>query len=133
MCIKSSGEIHLNQYIHPRAEPEIAFRMSEDINHHLSLEELTNYIDKMAIAIELIDSRYKISNFLWKMLLQIIVCRVVTKVCIGEWKDLKDDVSDLDINLKFNDEVVKKGKSKAILENPYQSVIELSRLVPRPA
>ena len=63
MCIKSSGEIHLNQYIHTRAEPEIAFRISEDINRQISLEELPNYIDKMAVAIEVIDSRYKNFKF----------------------------------------------------------------------
>jgi len=126
MCIKSGGKIHLNQYIHPRAEPEIAFRISEDINHHLSLEELPNYIDKMAVAIEVIDSRYK--NF--KFSLEDVIADNCSSIgyCIGEWKDLKDEISDLDINLKFNGEVVKKGKSKAILENPYQSVIELSRL-----
>lgn len=126
MCIKSGGEIHLNQYIHPRAEPEIAFRISEDINRQISLEELPNYIDKMAVAIEVIDSRYK--NF--KFSLEDVIADNCSSIgyCIGEWKDLQDDISDLDINLKFNGEVIKKGKSKAILENPYQSVIELSRL-----
>jgi 2-oxo-3-hexenedioate decarboxylase len=126
MFIKSGGEINLKQYIHPRAEPEIAFRISKDIKHQLTLEELPNYIGKMAVAIEVIDSRYK--NF--KFSLEDVIADNCSSIgyCIGEWKDLIDNIADLDIELKFNDEVVRKGKSKAILENPYQSVIELSRL-----
>jgi 2-oxo-3-hexenedioate decarboxylase len=126
MNIKSDSKIDLNQYIHPRAEPEIAFRIAKEINHQITLEELPDYIDKMAVAIEVIDSRYK--DF--KFSLEDVVADNCSSIgyCIGEWKDLKDDISSLNIQLKFNDDVVQEGQSKAILENPYLSVIELSRL-----
>lgn len=126
MHIKPNSEIDLNQYIHPRAEPEIAFRISKDIDCQITLKELPDHIDKMAVAVEVIDSRYK--NF--KFSLEDVVADNCSSIgyCIGEWDDLKEDISNLNIELKFNHEEVQKGQSKAILDNPYLSVVELSRL-----
>ncbi len=126
MKIEPGEEIQLDQYIHPRAEPEIAFRIAKDIHKSLSLEELPEYIDQMAVAIEVIDSRYKDFKF---SLEDVIADNCSsTGYCIGPWQVLKSDVSDLNIQLKFNDKIVQQGSSKAILENPFQSVVELSRL-----
>ena len=126
MEIKSGENIDLNQYIHPRAEPEVAFRISKDIQQKISLKDIPNYIDKMAVAIEVIDSRYK--NF--KFSLEDVIADNCSSIgyCIGEWQDLKDDITGLPIHLKFDDNVVQSGSTEAILDNPYQSIVELSRL-----
>jgi len=126
MEIKPDSQIDLNQYIHPRAEPEVAFRISKPIDRQLTMEDLPQYIDKMAVAIEVIDSRYK--NF--KFSLEDVIADNCSSIgyCIGQWQDLKDDITGLPIQLKFNDKVVQDGMTQAILDNPYQSVIELSRL-----
>jgi 2-oxo-3-hexenedioate decarboxylase len=126
MEIQQNEGIDLNKYIHPRAEPEIAFRVSQNIDRQISLEEIPNFIDKMAVAIEVIDSRYK--NFQFS--LEDVIADNCSSIgyCIGDWKDLSHDISDLKIDLMFNDEVVQSGTSKAILEDPYLSVVELSRL-----
>lgn len=126
MIIKPHEEIDLDRWIHPRAEPEIAFRVSKDITSPLELENAPLYLDKMAAAIEVIDSRYK--NF--KFTLEDVVADNCssTGYLIGDWHDLKTDISDLAIQLKIDDEVVQKGSTAAILDNPLQSVVELSRL-----
>ncbi|QTY27284.1 2-keto-4-pentenoate hydratase [Flavobacterium sp. CS20] len=126
MEIKPDEHIDLNQYIHPRAEPEVAFKVSKPINRQLTIKELPQYIDKMTVAIEVIDSRYK--NF--KFSLEDVIADNCSSIgyCIGQWQDLKEDITNLPIQLKFNDETVQSGMTQAILDNPYQSVIELSRL-----
>ena len=43
-------------YCHPRAEPEIAFRLSTDIHEPLTAHEAINHVDGAAAAIEIIDS-----------------------------------------------------------------------------
>src|SRR5690554_3233833 len=63
MEIAPDATTDLSQWIHPRVEPEIAFRVSENINREISLEELPRYIDKMAVALEIIDSRYENFKF----------------------------------------------------------------------
>jgi len=126
MTIQPKEKVGLDQWIHPRAEPEIAFRVKKDITAAIALEDAPDYLDKMAVAIEVIDSRYK--NF--KFSLEDVVADNCssTGYVIGDWHDLQTEISDLKIQLKINDEVVEKGKTSAILKNPLQSVVELSRL-----
>jgi 2-oxo-3-hexenedioate decarboxylase len=126
MEIAPYSEIDLQRYIHPRAEPEIAFRVSRDIDKKISLNQLPQFIDKMAVAIEVIDSRYK--NF--KFSLEDVVADNCSSIgyAIGQWMDLKEDISDLNIQLLFDDAVIQEGQSSAILEDPFLSVVELSRL-----
>jgi|SRR5699024_1237791 len=127
MIINSAEKVNLDRWIHPRAEPEIAFQVKEDISKPIELSEISTYIDKMAVAIEVIDSRYK--NF--KFSLEDVVADNCssTGYVIGKWQDLDiKNIADLEISLKINDKIVEKGNSAAILDNPLQSVVELSRL-----
>lgn len=126
MTIAAEEEVDLDRWIHPRAEPEIAFRVSQDIEGPIALKDLPQYIDKMAPAIEIIDSRYE--NF--KFSLEDVVADNCssTGYVIGDWQDLKTEISDLKIQLKIQDAVVQEGKTAAILNNPLQPVVELSRL-----
>jgi 2-oxo-3-hexenedioate decarboxylase len=126
MKIEDGGEISMSNYIHPRAEPEVAFLVENTIDKEISLAEIPNYICKMAVAIEVIDSRYE--NF--KFSLEDVVADNCSSIgyCIGKWKDTADSIQDLSIQLKFDEELVQGGNTKAVLENPYQSVVELSRL-----
>ncbi|WP_121667116.1 2-keto-4-pentenoate hydratase [Mesonia aquimarina] len=126
MKINPDEEVNLDRWIHPRAEPEIAFRISKDIEESISLNDIPNYIDKMAPALEIIDSRYE--NF--KFSLEDVVADNCssTGYVIGDWQDLKTEINDLSIDLNINTETVQEGKTAAILNNPLQSVVELSRL-----
>ncbi|PZD79667.1 2-keto-4-pentenoate hydratase [Mesonia sp. K7] len=126
MEIAAKGTTPLSKYIHPRVEPEIAFRVSEDITEAIGLKDIHKYIDKMAPALEIIDSRYE--NF--KFSLEDVVADNCssTGYVIGEWQDLDADITDLDIELYINNELKANGKSAAILNNPLVSVVELSRL-----
>lgn len=117
----------LAQWIHPRVEPEIAFRVSENINGEISLEEIPHYIDKMAVALEIIDSRYE--NF--KFTLEDVVADNCssTGYVLGTWHDLNTNISSLKIDLFENNVLVESATAAAILDNPLQSVVELSRLM----
>ncbi len=126
MEIKSGEEALLSKYIHPRAEPEIAFKVKKDITSKIEMHQISEYIEAFAVAVEVIDSRYK--NFKFSLEDVIADNCSSTGYCIGEWHPLVDNLNDLKIQLSFNDEVVQKGFSQAILDNPYASVLELSRL-----
>lgn len=127
MTVQPGDVVNMDRWIHPRAEPEVAFRVKKDFpSRELSLDGLPEYLDKMAVAIEVIDSRYE--NF--KFSLEDVVADNCssTGYVIGEWKDLEQKIDDLDIQLKIDNKVIQKGRTAAILENPLQSVVELSRL-----
>src|SRR5690606_32872038 len=83
MEILPNSSVDKNRWIHPRVEPEIAFRVSKDIDRPLALDELPDYLDGMAAALEIIDSRYE--NF--KFSLEDVVADNCssTGYVIGKW------------------------------------------------
>ncbi len=126
MEIKNHGTLDTTKFIHPRAEPEIAFLIKKDITGHLNKEEALTYIDALAPAIEIIDSRYK--NF--KFTLEDVVadnCSSAAYV-LGDWIAANTDVSNLELNLSINGKVIEAGNTNAILGNPIHSFIEATRL-----
>jgi 2-oxo-3-hexenedioate decarboxylase len=126
MQVPNGGSINLKGYVHPRIEPEIAFRLRHDLCGEISLQEATDAIEAVAPAMEIIDSRYE--NF--KFSLEDVVADNSSSsgFVVGDWIELNQDISDLGIKMLFGDEIVQSGSSAAILDNPIQSLVEASRL-----
>ena len=126
MDIQPAQNLQRKKHIHPRAEPEIAFLIKQRIDRLITLEEATDFLEGVASAIEVIDSRYE--NF--KFSLEDVVADNCSSAAyrIGEWLPPTTSVKDLGITLKINQEVVQTGNSNAILGNPMESLVEMSRM-----
>lgn len=126
MLFQDGDEIPFSKFIHPRAEPEICFMVKKAIDHTLTLDEISEYVGGVAAAIEIIDSRYQ--NF--KFSLEDVIADNCSSAgfLVGEWQDINMDISDLKMTLELDGEVSQEGSSKAILGNPWQSLIDASRL-----
>lgn len=126
MLIENGGQLNLSEFCHPRVEPEICFLVKKDIDKELTLEEAPEYIDAVAPALEVIDSRYK--NF--KFSLEDVVADNCSSSAfvVGEWHDAVADLSNLKMELIVNHKVVEADTSAAILGNPWKSVCHASRL-----
>lgn len=126
MWIENGASVDLNSFIHPRAEPEIAFKLKKDLDREISLEEIPEYIESCCTAIEIIDSRYK--NFKFSLEDVIADNCSSTGFVLGDWHPLPESLNDLHMSLSFDGEVVEADSSNAILDNPYLSVCNASRL-----
>ena len=126
MLIENGGTLSISEFCHPRVEPELCFLVKKDITRELSLEEAPEYIDAVAPALEVIDSRYK--NF--KFSLEDVIADNCSSSAfvVGEWHDAAADLSNLKIELIVNHKVVESDSSAAILGNPWKSVCHASRL-----
>jgi len=126
MEINSKKEMNSSRFIHPRAEPEIAFLLKRDISNPIELKDVSEYVAQIAPAIEVIDSRYE--NF--KFSLEDVVADNCSSsgYILGEWLPTDTDVSDVPITIGINNEVQQSGSSKAILDNPFQSLVEATKL-----
>lgn len=126
MEYQADEELDMSQFIHPRAEPEIAFRLSRDVDVVLTPENVFDYIDGVAVAIEIIDSRYE--NF--KFSLEDVVADNCSSsgFIVGEWHAPKTAVNNLNMSLLLDGETVQAGNSNAILGNPMESLFAASRL-----
>src|SRR5210317_910989 len=126
MWITEHQPLVRSQCIHPRAEPEIAFRLSKDITSPLSVDEVSSVVDGVAPAIEVIDSRYE--NF--KFSLEDVIADNCSSSAfvIGAWQPLPASLNKLQMTMRFEGEVKESDSSNAILDNPYLSVCNASRL-----
>ena len=127
MLYKHRETLPLSKYIHPRAEPEICFVTSKEISSAISLEEAKGYVEGLAVAIEVIDSRFQ--NF--KFSLEDVVADNCssTALVVGPLLSIDTSLSDVDMQLVINGEVRQKGSTDDILGNPWESVVVAARLV----
>lgn len=127
MLYQDGDTLPLHKFIHPRAEPEICFVVSKEINKALSLDEAKDHIGSLAVAIEIIDSRFQ--NF--KFSLEDVVADNCssTALVVGERLPIDTNLSDVSMQLVINGEVRQSGNTDAILGNPWESVMAASRLV----
>ncbi len=126
MYCPNGGSIKQKQFIHPRVEPEIAFRLSQDIVAPIALNEVLDYVDGVCGALEIIDSRFE--NF--KFSLEDVIadnCSSAAYV-LGDMQAPKDVLTDLEIDLFINGKRVEQGNSNDILGNPWKSLVAASEL-----
>ena len=111
---------------HPRAEPEIAFHLSKDIEGVLDADEVLDYVDGVASAIEVIDSRYE--NF--KFSLEDVVADNCSSCAfvVGSWCEVPLGLNGLDMTMSFDGTVEAEGSSDAILDNPFEALAAATRL-----
>ncbi len=126
MAIPNGGLLHFNKFIHPRVEPEIAFKVSKTIDDIINLENAAEYIAAIAPAIEVIDSRYE--NF--KFSLEDVIADNCSSsgYILGEWLASTTPINHVEISLLINGQLVQKGNTSAILGNPIASLVELSKM-----
>ncbi len=126
MFYESHKELPLDKFIHPRAEPEIAFKVSKEINSELTLNNAKDYVSHVAVAIEIIDSRYQ--NF--KFSLEDVVADNCSSAAfsIGEWMPITQNVEGILMSMVFDDIIMGSGNSNAILDNPWASFVASTRL-----
>lgn len=112
--------------IHPKAEPEIAVMMKEDVAPDASREALENAIGWMAPAVEIIDSRFQ--DFKFTMADVIADNCSSSRFAIGKWIDYPAAGTAIDAiraRLIINGETRNEGLSSAVLGSPLDSLHEL--------
>jgi len=127
MQVELGQEIDIAKYVHPRAEPEIAFLLKKPLSGKVSKEEALAAVEAIAPAIEIIDSRYK--NF--KFSLEDVVAdnSSSSSFVLGEWQSKDSNIDGLAMNLQVDNEVVASGSSNDILDHPINSLVEAARCI----
>jgi len=126
MLIDNKGTTPFKKYIHPRAEPELCFKVKKTIDKQLSQSDFAEYISGVAPAIEIIDSRYE--NFKFSLEDVIADNCSSTGLILGDFHPIDKSIADLKIDLLINNEVKQTGSTKAILGDPWESLIAATRL-----
>ena len=135
MAIEDGGAADLGTLIHPRIEPEVAFRLARPIEAGESIEDPWDAIGAVAPAMEIIDSRYRDFSFS----LEDVVADNTSAALfvVGEWRTPAEltaagiDLGDLAVRLEVDGEVAETGSTADILGHPLHAVAALTRLAGR--
>lgn len=114
MCVADGGEVELARFIHPKVEPEVAFRLARDVDTGAPGTDITACVDAVAPALEIIDSRYRDFRFTYE---DVVADNTsAAGYAIGPWLPVQD-VPDLPVRLHGgNREIL--GSTAAILDGP---------------
>ncbi|WP_253183438.1 2-keto-4-pentenoate hydratase [Sphingobium phenoxybenzoativorans] len=125
MRIGAEG-LSLSSFVHPRVEPEIAFRLGAPLSGDISRDHALASIDAVAPAIEIIDSRYR--DFKFSLADVIADNSSSAAFAIGQWRDPGLDLSDAHMTMEVGGERFT-GSSSAILGDPVLAIVSAARLV----
>lgn len=127
MLEEEGGSVNLARYIHPRVEPEVCFLTRRTIDRPLTALEAADYVEAVAPALEIIDSRYQ--NF--KFSLEDVVADNCSSagLVVGPWSRQFDGLGNAGVGVDFDGRLVLSGSTAAILGHPLRSLVQASRLL----
>lgn len=127
MLEEEGAPVDLGRYIHPRVEPEVCFLTKRDIDRPLTALEAHSYLEAVAPAMEIIDSRYEAFRF---SLEDVIADNCSSAgVVIGAWSRHFEGIRNAGVQMRFDGRDVQVGSTAAILGDPLRSIVQASRVV----
>lgn len=128
MRVENKQTILLSHYIQPKAEPEIAFILGKDLQGEVTAQEALAACDGLCAAIDLIDSRY--IDFKFTLIDVVADNTSAGSFVLGPMqKPTGLDLANLSMDVIENKVLIEQGHSSAILGNPINSLIMLTRLL----
>jgi 2-oxo-3-hexenedioate decarboxylase len=131
MHIPDGGSADLVRFIHPRVEPEIAYRLARDVGPDEPVEDLASAVDAVAPALELIDSRYV--NFRFTLADVVADNTSAAGFVVGPWTPLETagELGGRTVSLVVDGEVVETGSTDDILGHPMKALPALADMARR--
>lgn len=125
----NGGDVRLDDFIQPRAEPEIAFLLKSPLAGKITEPEAREAIAAVAPAIEILDSRF--SDFRFNVDDAIADNCSSSAFFIGEWNAPDTPFANLGMAMEFNGKPVALGSSAAILGDPIRSLVAAAEIAAR--
>ena len=139
MEIPDGGTLSLRGLVHPRVEPEIAFRLGRAVDPLDGYAALVAAVDAVAPALEVIDSRYR--DFRFSLPVVVADNTSACRYAIGPWQDFAPGPAraGLDphrlnhrrVELQVDGGTVEEGSTAAILGDPLRSLEQLAKMAAR--
>ncbi|MEB2347221.1 MAG: fumarylacetoacetate hydrolase family protein [Comamonadaceae bacterium] len=127
MVEEDGGSVDLARYIHPRVEPEVCFVTRRVIDAPLTALEAADYLEAVAPAMEIIDSRF--ANFKFDLVNVVADNCSSAGLVVGSWSRRFDGLTNAGVRMQFDGRDVQIGSTAAILGHPLRAVVQASRLL----
>lgn len=115
------------QFIYPRAEAEVVFKISKDISEPITLDQVLDHVDQVSVGMEIFDYRYGQAQIYSND--AIADNAGAAAYAVGDWVAASHTIFDgLQTNLVCNAETIESAPLSAIRGNPWQAIVQLSEL-----
>lgn len=134
MRIEAGGSVDVSAMIHPRIEPEVAFRLGTGFCADDPGADLATAVTHVAPAMEIIDSRYR--DFTFSLEDVVADNTSAAGFVLGPWRSLPDvratsDFTNAAVVLEVDGHVVQTGSTAAILGDPMRALSAVERMADR--
>jgi 2-oxo-3-hexenedioate decarboxylase len=126
MRVDPGTTLPLEGLVHPRIEPEIAFRFGRAIGPQASEEEILASVDAVAPALEVIDSRYQ--DFSFNLSDVVADNTSASRYVLGEWSDVPEDLAGRAVTMLVDGSIAETGTTSAILGDPVNALKAFARM-----
>ncbi|TQK68927.1 2-keto-4-pentenoate hydratase [Nocardioides sp. SLBN-35] len=131
MQTPDGGRVDLAAGVHPRVEPEVAFRLGAAIDPLDDDADILAATVAVAPALEIIDSRYR--DFRFSLTDVVADNTSASSFVVGPWRSFADaraelDLAALDVTLTVGGEQVARGSSADILGDPVLALAAVKRM-----
>ncbi|GAA2971746.1 MULTISPECIES: 2-keto-4-pentenoate hydratase [Streptomyces] len=118
MRVPDGGDLDLSRFIHPKVEPEVAYRLCRDVDLDDPATDIESCVDAVAPALEIIDSRYEDFRFTYG---DVVADNTsAAAYVIGPWRPV-ESVSNRAVRLLAGTTVVT-GSTAAVLGDPVRAL-----------
>ncbi|MBH0120155.1 4-oxalocrotonate decarboxylase [Rhodococcus sp. HM1] len=118
MQIGDGDDVDLARFIHPKIEPEIAYRLARDVDLADPSVDIESCVDAVAPAMEIIDSRYRDFRFTYT---DVVADNTsAAGFAIGQWRPI-EEVNNRTVRLEMGERIAL-GSTAAILGNPVRAL-----------
>lgn len=133
MVVVNGGVLDISRGVHPRIEPEVAFRLGPAVDPADPAADVLEAVTDIAPAMEVIDSRYR--DFRFSLVDVVADNTSASHFIVGDWVSLDDarelDLAALAVELRFDGEVVAAGSTADILGDPLRALPATVRMAAR--
>ena len=129
MRLDDSAVLRRTAFIHPRVEPEIAFRLSRELPASPGVEDIARCVDAVAPAMEIIDSRYR--DFRFDLDAVVADNTSAAAFVVGAWCVPPARLDNLGLVMRIEggaQAVEVAGSTAAILGDPWRALAAAARL-----
>lgn len=131
MQLLNGGNLDPDTLIHPRVEPEIAFRLADDVPVAMLAHDLAAHVTHVSAAVEVIDSRYR--NFSFSLSDVLADNTSASHFAVGDWFAVTDELRNgglkhVPVTLSINGVIEAAGSTNAILGDPFEALEAAQRL-----
>jgi len=125
MLVADGARVDRGRLIHPRVEPEIAFRVGRDVD--LATDTMDAAVDGVCAALEVIDSRY--DGFRFDLPRVVADNTSAAAFALGPWSEVDPAATGgLRVTMRTGDGTVVTGSTDAILGHPLRALERLAVL-----